>query len=141
MDENKSITSGRFGKLYIGFIIAILGLLFTAYRPVLYSIITISIIVILVDIISKTNIRPDLSRNLQNFEKYMIIVAFLLVLALALFTGCYNLYILPGHIHLPPGTINAGGPPKITPYRILIELILPIVSLIGLVVAYIGVEK
>jgi len=139
MDNSK--TSSNFGELYIGFIVSVLGLLFSISHFALISIITISIITILADIVAKTDTRPGLSENLQNFERYMIIIAFLLVLFVFL-TGCYNIFVLPTHIKLSPGTINgSGGPQKVTISQILTSIIAPVVGFIGLIIANMGVGK
>jgi len=139
MDNSK--TSSNFGKLYIGFIIAVFGLLFSTSHFALVSIITLSIITILTDIVAKTNTHPGLSENLQNFERYMIIISFLLVLFVFL-TGCYNIFVLLKHMNLPAGTIiGSAGPQKITASQILTDLVAPIISFIGLIIANIGIGK
>ena len=139
MDNSK--TSNNFGELYIGFIVAILGLLFSTNYFALILVITISIITILADIVAKTNTRPGISENLQNFERYMIIIAFLSVLFVFL-TRCYNIFILPTHINLSPGTINgSGGPQKVTILQILTSIVAPVISFVGLIIANVGVGK
>ena len=133
------------GKVYAGFIIAISCLLFSGNPITLVVVTAISVLVIALEILSIETDSRTLSKNLQNFEKFSIAVASLFVLASILLIGKHNISLFPFHI------VSTGGvhPPKVPAntnaaysfWPVFAYLILPVVSLSGLLVAHIGVKK
>lgn len=143
MKENKVKEVSK--KIYVGFLIAICCLLFSENPTVLILLTLISMLVIALEILSIETDSLTLSKNLQNFEKFMIVVASLFVLASILLIGKRNISLFPVHL------VFSGGvrPPKVPAnvsaaysiWPVFAYLILPVVSLLGLLIAYIGVKK
>ena len=133
------------GKVYTGFIIAISCLLFSDNPITLVVVTAISVLVIALEILSIETDSWTLPKNLQNFERFSIAVAFLFVLASILLIGKHNISLFPFHL-VSPGVVH---PPKVPAntnaaysfWPVFAYLILPIVSLLGLFIAYIGVKE
>ena len=133
------------GKVYAGFIIAISCLLFSENPVTLVVVTAISVLVIALEILSIETDSRTLPKNLQNFERFSIAVASLFVLASILLIGKHNASLLPVHLISPGGTHPKGMPASVpVPHSfwpVFAYLILPIVSLLGLFIAYIGVKE
>ncbi len=132
-------------KIYAGFLIAISCLLFSGNPATLVVVTAISVLVIALEILSIETDSLALSKNLQNFERFSIAVASLFVIASILLIGKHNTSLFPVHLVSPGGA----HPPKVPAntnaaysfWPVFAYLILPIVSLLGLFIAYVGVKK
>ena len=133
------------GKVYAGFIIAISCLLFSENPVTLVVVTAISVLVIALEILLVETDSPTLSKNLQNFEKFSIAVASLFVIASILLIGKRNISLFPVHLISPggvrPSKVPAGVPVPHSFWPVFAYLILPLVSLCGLLIAYLGVKK
>jgi len=132
-------------KVYIGFIIAISCLLFSENLVVLIVVTAISVLVIALEILSIETGSQALSKSLQNFKRFMIAVVSIFVLASILLIGKYNIPLFPVHLIFPGGVrppkVPANIPTTYSFWPVFAYLILPIVSLLGLFIAYVGVKK
>ncbi len=132
-------------KIYAGFLIAISCLLFSGNPVTLVVVTAISVLVIALEILAIETDSLALSKNLQNFEKFSIAVASLFVLASILLIGKHNISLFPFHIVSTGGTHPKGMPANTNAaysfWPVFAYLILPIVSPLGLFIAYVGVKK